>query len=113
MLKHVKITSDDRSALDLTIGSEDAGDVKIEVRPKDKGAITTLVAYNGAHVAEIRNVEDNDVTSLEKKGLDRSVWRARVAPGVDLSMVGDLFQNVRRRLIEQNRFWLRCFVEPK
>lgn len=95
VLKHVKILSDDRSSLDL----ESEGGVRIEVRPKDKGAITTLVSCNGQQVAEIRNVEDNDVNKLEEKGLDRSVWRARVASGVDLSMVSDLFWILRGMLI--------------
>jgi hypothetical protein len=35
----------------------------------------------------IMNVEANDVRGLEKKGLDRTVWKASVNAGVDVSLV--------------------------
>jgi LURP-one-related len=82
-LRHVSFRR--RQALDVVFRNDnDKGNEKmVEVRPKDQGALTTLVNIKGALVAEIQMTEVN--TSLN--GLDRSVWRARVASKVDLALV--------------------------
>jgi hypothetical protein len=86
-LKHVTHMNKERSALDMVVRNEaDKGtEVMVEVRPKDRSALTTLVNIEGSHVAEIQNLESNDVANLQ--GLDRSVWKGRVAGGVDLTLV--------------------------
>jgi hypothetical protein len=70
-------------------GESSADDVgnTVEIRPKDRGALTTVVLYQGKELATILNTEANDVQSLEKKGLDRTVWKAKVHAGVDISLV--------------------------
>jgi hypothetical protein len=50
-----------------------------------EGGVTTLVYVGDETVAEIRVVEENDVVDL--RGKDRSVWKARVAGGVDIAVV--------------------------
>jgi hypothetical protein len=82
-LRHISFRQ--RQALDVVVRNEDdkGNEVMVEVRPKDQSALTTLVNINGAPVAEIQMTEVN--TSLH--GLDRSVWRARVAGGVDVALV--------------------------
>ena len=74
-----------RLALDVVVQNEDDKDneVMVEVRPKDQNALTTLINVEGASIAEIQMTGVN--TSLN--GLDRSVWRARVAGGVDRALV--------------------------
>lgn len=78
-----------RSALTATVHENIAHggskDVVVEMQPKDRSAITTLVNIQGVTVAEIRNIEDNDVVNLE--GVDRTVWKTRIAKGVDVSLV--------------------------
>ena len=73
-----------RQALDVVVKNEEDKDneVMVEVRPKDQGALTTLVNIEGMTAAEIQMTEVN-----ASHGRDRSVWRARVAGGVDLALV--------------------------
>jgi len=86
-LRHVTYLNKERSALDAVVRNEAAKgeEVMVEVRPKDRRALTTLVTIEGAHVAEIRISEANDVVNL--RGLNRSVWKARIAGGVDIALV--------------------------
>jgi hypothetical protein len=90
-LKHVSgKAARNRSNLDAVVhGESSADDVgnTVEIRPKDRGALTTVVLYQGKELATILNTEANDVQSLEKKGLDRTVWKAKVNAGVDISLV--------------------------
>jgi hypothetical protein len=90
-LKHVSgKAARNRSNLDAVVhGESTADDVgnTVEIRPKDRGALSTVVLYQGQELAKILNTEANDVQSLEKKGLDRTVWKAKVNAGVDISLV--------------------------
>lgn len=87
-LKHATYLNKERSALDAIVKNvaDEGKEVMLEMRPKDHSAITTMVTVHGAPVAEIVNTEANDVISLN--GRDRSVWKARVAKGLDLALVG-------------------------
>lgn len=73
-----------RHALDVVVKNEKDKDkeVVMEVRPKDQGALTTLVNIGGIPAVEIQMTEVN-----LSQGRDRSVWRARIAGGVDLALV--------------------------
>jgi uncharacterized protein YxjI len=90
-LKHVSgMAARNRSNIDAVVhGDSSADDVgnTIEIRPRDGGALSTVVFYQGRELAWILNTEANDVRALEKKGLDRTVWKARVSAGVDVSLV--------------------------
>jgi len=112
-MQHVTLMTKERSALNLVVLNEaDKGnEVKIEVRPKDRSAITALVNIGGATIAEIRNLESNDVVDLG--GLDRSVWKARVAGGVDLALVSANVVCVSQVLNLRPRFWLLFFAVLK
>ncbi|KAI4763353.1 hypothetical protein E4T52_08036 [Aureobasidium sp. EXF-3400] len=90
-LRHVSgMTARNRSNLDAVVHGEceadDVGNV-VEIRPKDRGALSTSVLFQGRELATIANVEANDVRGLEKKGLDRTVWKASVNAGVDISLI--------------------------
>lgn len=82
-LRHVSFRQ--RQALDVVLQNEyDKGnEVKVEVRPKDKGALTTLVDIKGAPIAEIQLTGFN----YGLNSLDKSIWKAQVASGVDLALV--------------------------
>lgn len=90
-LKHVSgMAARNRSNLDAVVhGESSADDVgnTVEIRPRDRGALSTSVLWNGKELASILNVEANDVYALEKKGLDRTVWKAKIEAGVDVSLV--------------------------
>jgi hypothetical protein len=86
-LRHISLRQ--RQALDVVFRNEDdkGNEMVVEVRPKDQGALTTLVNIKGAPVAEIQMTEVN----FSLNGRDRSVWKARVAGGVDLTLVSTHF----------------------
>ncbi|KAG9594676.1 hypothetical protein KCU77_g5955, partial [Aureobasidium melanogenum] len=90
-LKHVSgMAARNRSNLNAVIHGQSAADDvgnTIEIRLKDRGALSTVVRYQGVELANILNTEANDVVSLEKKGLDRTVWKARINSGVDISFI--------------------------
>ncbi|KAI4719877.1 hypothetical protein E4T48_03861 [Aureobasidium sp. EXF-10727] len=87
-LKHVEARN--RSVLDAVVhGKGPADDVgnTIEIRPRDRGALSTGVRWQGRELGFIVNTEANDVYMLEKRGLDRSVWKAQVNAGVDVCLM--------------------------
>jgi hypothetical protein len=86
-LQHVEYLGKARSALDMTVLNEADGgkEVLVQIKPKDASALSTVVSVGGVSIAEIRLVEENDLTNLKDK--DRTVWQGRVAGGVDLTLV--------------------------
>jgi hypothetical protein len=84
-LRHVSWSQ--REALDMVVKNEayKGNEVTVEVRPKDKSALTTLANIGGAIIAEIQPTEFNDVVDLNDR--DRNVWKTRIAGGVDLALV--------------------------
>jgi len=81
-LKHVSgSAAKNRSNLDAVVhGESTADDVgnTVEIRPRDRSALSTVVLHQGQELATILHTEANDVQFLEKKGLDRTIWKARV-----------------------------------
>lgn len=82
-IRHVSMLN--RLILDMVVKNESSkGDeAMVRIRPLDQGRITTLVEIEGKTAAEIRIMENN----LHSNGRDRSVWKARIAGGVDLELV--------------------------
>lgn len=78
-------------ALDVTVLNQADGgkETVVHVRPKDQVGMTVQVKVRGATVAEIQMTEANH--SHLNFTQDRSVWRARVAGGVDLALVSTEF----------------------
>lgn len=86
-LQHIKYQGKERSDIDAVVLNElDKGnEVKVEMRQKDRSASSTYVNIGNACVAEILHTENNDVVKLN--GRDRSVWKVKVASGLDLALV--------------------------
>ncbi|RDL30742.1 uncharacterized protein BP5553_10087 [Venustampulla echinocandica] len=74
-----------RLILDVAVKDEEGkgNESMVRIIPTDQGGITMLVNIEGTTAAEIRMTESN-VHSTDR---DRSVWRARVASGVDLVFI--------------------------
>lgn len=85
-LRHVA-TFRQFKALDVTVLNQADGgkEAVVNVRPKDQAGMTVQVKIRGAAVAEIQMTEANH--SRINFTEDRSVWRARIAGGVDLALV--------------------------
>ncbi|RYP65183.1 hypothetical protein DL771_008418 [Monosporascus sp. 5C6A] len=72
-------------ALDTTVYTESGEEVLVLMRSNDPWPLTVTISVGGTDIATIGKAEDNPTYGREKQ--DRSVWTARVASGVDLSLV--------------------------
>lgn len=84
-LVHKKEFTSEHSAINATVRTEVGEDVMVVMRSKDTAAITSTISVDGVCFATIHKEEENDVVFRGTR--DRSVWKARVAAGVDLSLV--------------------------
>lgn len=76
-------------AVDVVVHNQadkEGNEALVQVRPKDQGGLTILVNIQDAPVAEIQMTEVN-----LSRNRDRSVWKARIAAGVDLTLVSTKF----------------------
>ncbi|KAH8781207.1 hypothetical protein F5883DRAFT_539616 [Diaporthe sp. PMI_573] len=76
----------EHSAVNATIRTQAGEDVVVAMRQKDHAATTAHIQVGNSTVAVIYKIEDNDLSPLPKDRY-RSVWKARIAPETDLSMV--------------------------
>lgn len=76
----------EHSAVNATVRTQAGEDVVVAMRQKDHAATTAHIQIGDSTVAVIYKTEDNDLSPLPK-GRHRSVWKARIAPGTDLSFV--------------------------
>lgn len=81
----------ERSAMGMVamIEADKGIDIALELHPKDRGAITTVISVDWLRVADIQIVKSNDITDgqLVEQGRERSICRTRVAGGVDPALV--------------------------
>jgi hypothetical protein len=82
-LSHKNFFTRAHTAIDAHVFKDD---VRAEMRPRDFSAATTYVNVNGAIIAEI-NLHMNNTPKRFIGDQDASVFRVRVAKGVDLSLV--------------------------
>ena len=82
-LSHMKFFTSKHTAIDAKIFSSG---VLVEMRPRDAMASTNYISIGNVIIAEI-SVHINNVPRHFVRGQDLSVFRVRVAKGVDLSLV--------------------------
>ncbi|KAJ5435069.1 hypothetical protein N7491_005664 [Penicillium cf. griseofulvum] len=82
-LCHNKFFTSQHTAIDGKILSSG---VRVEMRPRDAMGITNYVNIGNATIAEI-SVHSNNIKKRFVRDRDISVFRVRVAQGVDLSLV--------------------------
>jgi hypothetical protein len=68
-------------------GGQDASEPHFRTAIKDWHERTTSIFHGSQELAIVKNEQSNDVMNLEKKGLDRSVWKVTIAPRTDISLV--------------------------
>ena len=83
-LSHKKFFTSEHTAIDARIL---ASGVLVEMRPRDAMATTTYVNIGDVTIAEI-SLHMNNTPKVFGRVQDVSVFRVRVAAGVDLSLVG-------------------------
>lgn len=78
----------EHSAVDATVREARTGeDVRVVMRQADAAGTAVAIVVGEATVAVVYKMEDNPGRVLPE-GRCRSVWKARVAPATDLSLVG-------------------------
>lgn len=82
-LSHKKFFTSEHTAIDATILSSG---VVVEMRPRDAMGSTNYVSIGNVTIAEI-SLHTNNVPKRFVRDRDLSVFRVRVAKGVDLSLV--------------------------
>jgi hypothetical protein len=78
-----------RSDLDMVFKDEgEGGEEVVKVRQKDQSGIVTEVFFEEKCVGEVQLEGSNDVVDLSQ--VDRSLWKVRIAGGVDPAIVSCL-----------------------
>lgn len=77
------------TTMQAQITAEDVvgGHVALDIHSTDHAGTTTIFRVEGKAIAEMRLVENNDVSFLSQRGLDRTAWKIRVAENVDLALI--------------------------
>jgi hypothetical protein len=84
-LVHKNFMKKGHAAISATVRTTAGDDVLVEMTPHDLAALTTTIDVDGCSIAAITKVEDNN--AVYRGGKDRTVWKVKVAAGVDLSLV--------------------------
>ncbi|KAI1377694.1 hypothetical protein F4677DRAFT_45302 [Hypoxylon crocopeplum] len=84
-LVHKAQLTSNHSSINVTVRTEAGEQVLVVMRQVDRSALTVIISIGDTTIATIQKTEDNDITFLGNK--DRSVWKARVAAGVDLKLI--------------------------
>ncbi|KAI9661569.1 MAG: hypothetical protein M1821_008807 [Bathelium mastoideum] len=74
------------TAMQARVGS-DMGEVTISMQSFDHAGTRTVFEVEGATIAELHLMENNDLSFLKWRGLARSVWKVRMAGGVDMALI--------------------------
>jgi hypothetical protein len=84
-LEHTAFLKKGHAAVTAKVRTTAGEDVTVEMEPKDRGALSTIIQVDGTTIATISKIGDNQF--FLANAADRSVWQVRVAAGVDLSLV--------------------------
>ncbi|CAN8097845.1 unnamed protein product [Discula destructiva] len=85
IVHNAQITQE-HSSVNATVRTQAGEDVAVAMRQKDHAATTAHIQVGDATIAIIYKIEDNDLHPLPKDR-DRSVWKARISPEADLSLI--------------------------
>ena len=74
------------TTLDAQVCS-DSSDTTIHIKSFDAAGTKTSFEVEGIKIAEMTVTDNNDVSFLGRRGLDRSAWKLEVSGGVDIVLV--------------------------
>lgn len=74
------------TAVEVQVTAEKSN-VTVSIRSFDHAGTKTVFEVEGVVIAEMVLTENNDVSFLHRRGLDRTVWRLRIVGGVDMALV--------------------------
>jgi hypothetical protein len=63
------------------------GHIVIDMQSSDHAGSKTVFRVGQAAIAEMSIVENNDLSFIGKRGLERSAWSIRIAGGVDVALI--------------------------
>lgn len=76
--------------IDAKMLAENGTESVITLRSADHAGTTTTFEADDVAVAEMSVVQNNDLSFLDRRGLDRSSWKLKVVAGADLALVAAL-----------------------
>lgn len=88
--KGSKSAKDQATAIDAKVFGEDGSEMDIEVRSADHAGTVTTFSVDGVAIAEMLLVKNNDLSFLDRRGLDRSSWKLKVVAETDLALIAAL-----------------------
>lgn len=62
----------------------------IDIQSADHAGISTIFQVDGVNIAEMLLMKNNDLSFLDRRGLDRSTWKLKVKAETDLALVAAL-----------------------
>jgi len=77
------------TAMQAQIAAEEVvgGHVVVDMQSSDHAGSKTVISVGETAIAEMSLVENNDLSFLGTRGLDRSAWKIRMAAGVDVALI--------------------------
>lgn len=90
LAKGSKSPKDQATTIDAKVSADDGADFTIAVRSGDHAGTSTIFQKDGTTIAEMLLVANNDLSFLDRRGLDRSGWKLKVKEGTDLALVAGL-----------------------
>ncbi|KAM0717894.1 hypothetical protein Q7P37_006226 [Cladosporium fusiforme] len=77
------------TAMQAQVTAEDVvgGHVTVDIQSSDHAGSITTFHVEGKAIAEMHLVQNNDISFLGQKGLDRSAWKIHVVGGVDMALI--------------------------
>jgi hypothetical protein len=63
------------------------GHIIVDIQSSDRAGTQTVFRVGEVAIAEMTIVENNDLSFLDTRGLDRSSWKIRLAAGVDIALI--------------------------
>jgi hypothetical protein len=63
------------------------GHVVVDMQSSDHAGSKTIFRVGEAIIAEMSILENNDLSFLGKRGLERSAWSIRIAGGIDIAII--------------------------
>lgn len=89
-VKGSKSRTSGATVIEADLKTESASGATITLQSADHAGTTTMFLIDGEPIAEMALVQNNDLSFLGRRGLDRSAWKLKVLKGNDLALIAAL-----------------------
>lgn len=88
--KGSKSSTSGATVIEVNMSTESTSDATIILRSTDHAGTMTTFSADDATIAEMALEQNNDISFLDRRGLDRSAWKLKVMKGTDLALIAAL-----------------------